>query len=89
MVLFGPTSRFVGLNLKMLAEMQWRAGQRREARQNIDRAYSILVNHFRGDSPGFVSLARLRSEIEHEDELDARYKRRASSGVIGSVSEVG
>jgi serine/threonine-protein kinase len=73
MVLFGPTSRFVGLNLKMLAEMQWRAGQRREARQNIDRAYSILANHFPGDSPGFASLVKLRSEIEHEDQLDARY----------------
>ncbi len=71
-VLFGPTSRFVGINLKLLAELQWRAGQPRAARHSIDRAYSILVEHFRGDSPGFVSLAKLRSEIEHEDELDAR-----------------
>jgi hypothetical protein len=72
MALFGPTSRFVGLNLKMLAEMQLRAGQRREARQSIDRAYSVLVDHFRRDSPGFASLERLRSEIGHGDELDAR-----------------
>ena len=66
--LFGPTSRLLGVNLKMLAEMQWRAGQRREARQSIDRAYSILVEHFPRNAPGFHSLVKLRSEIE----LDAR-----------------
>jgi serine/threonine-protein kinase len=72
MALFGPSSRFVGVNLKMLAEMQWRAGQGHEAMKSIDRAYSILVDHFRRDSPGFASLVKLRSEIEHGDELDAR-----------------
>jgi hypothetical protein len=40
--------------------------------KSIDRAYSILVDHFRRDSPGFASLVKLRSEIEHGDELDAR-----------------
>ena len=65
MALFGPTSRFVGINLKMLAELQWRAGQRSEARQSIDRAYSILVDHLHRDSPGFHSLVKLRSEIEN------------------------
>jgi serine/threonine-protein kinase len=72
-VLFGPQSRFVGVGLKMIAEMQVRAGRWREAKQSIDRAYSILSDHLRRDSPGFASLLTLHSEIERENAaLDAR-----------------
>ena len=71
--LFGASSRLVGLNLKILAEMQMHAGQWRAAKESIGRSYSILKDHFDSDSPGYASLLKLRSEIElREAEPDAR-----------------
>jgi tetratricopeptide (TPR) repeat protein len=71
--LFGASSRLVGLNLKILAEMQMHAGQWRAAKESIGRSCSILADHLDRDSPGYASLLKLRSEIEvREAGLDAR-----------------
>jgi eukaryotic-like serine/threonine-protein kinase len=71
--LFGASSRLVGLDLKILAEMEMHAGQWRAAKESIGRSCSILAGHLDGDSPGYASLLKLRSEIElGEAEPDAR-----------------
>ena len=61
--LFGPSSFLVGLDLKKLAEMQMQSGKPRDARQSIERSYSILSGHFQADSPAYASLMKLRAEI--------------------------
>lgn len=62
--LFGASSQLVGQYLVILAEMQTSDEQLPAARESIERAHSILVRHYRTDSPAYLSLAKLRSEIE-------------------------
>jgi hypothetical protein len=62
--LFGASSQLVGQYLVILAEMQRNGEQWPAAHESIERAHSILVRHYRTDSPAYLSLAKLRSEIE-------------------------
>jgi len=63
--LFGPSSFLVGQGFEKLARIQNQAGKRQAAKQSIERAYSILTNHFEIDSPAYASLTTLRAEIEN------------------------
>jgi len=72
--LFGASSLLVGQDLAMLAEMQMHDRQWIAARQSMERAHSILAGYLCTDSPAYISLARLRSEIE----LGARKKATPS-----------
>jgi tetratricopeptide (TPR) repeat protein len=65
--LFGPSSLLVGQGFEKLALIQNQAGKRQAAKQSIERAYSILTNHFEIDSPAYASLTTLRAEIENQE----------------------
>ena len=70
MVLSARRPRLVGLDLATLAEMQIarRAMACCPANGWNDRGGSILIRHFRTDSPAYASLVKLRSEIELRDD---------------------
>jgi len=62
--LFGPSSQLLGQDLALLAEMQMHDRQWIAARQSMERAHSILAGYLCTDSPAYISLAQLRTEIE-------------------------
>ena len=60
---FGPSSRGVGLDLRILARLQWKSGDLESALESADRSVRILKEHLDPEAAGYGALLGLRGGI--------------------------